>query len=161
MLRNSAIYQKIVTGHAVPDRVIDLGEHGKIPLVTVADTAFPKHPWLIKVFHEDTSDRKEKHFNKRLCSARVVCENAYSMLKGHFRILHKKTECRLLNLKYVVMTSVMLPNLCIDVSDPGLPRWRQEMSKNTNFIREQVEKREDINLSDANRSKIANWLWNN
>ena len=44
MLRNSATYQKIVTGHAVPDRVIDLGEHGKIPLLTtVGDTAFPNH----------------------------------------------------------------------------------------------------------------------
>ena len=51
MLRNS------VTGHAVPDRVIDLGEHGKIPLVTVGDTAFPKHAWLMKVFREDTSNR--------------------------------------------------------------------------------------------------------
>ena len=40
MPRNSAIYQKIVTGHATPDRVIDLGEHGKISLVTVGDTAF-------------------------------------------------------------------------------------------------------------------------
>ena len=35
------------------------------------------------------------------------------------------------------------------------------MLKNISFIREQVEKREDINLSDANRFKIANWLWNN
>ena len=93
MLRNSAIYQKIVTGHAVYDRAIDLGEHGKIPLVTVGDTAFPKHAWLIKVFREDTSDRREKYFNKKLCSAPVVCENAYGMLKGRFRILYKKTEC--------------------------------------------------------------------
>ena len=43
MLRNSAIYQKKFTGHTVPDRVINLGENGKIPLVTVGDTAFPKH----------------------------------------------------------------------------------------------------------------------
>ena len=35
------------------------------------------------------------------------------------------------------------------------------MLKNISFIREQVEKNEDINLSDANRSKISNWLWNN
>ena len=77
MLRNSAIYQKIVTGHAIPDRVINLGEHEKIPLVTVADTAFPKHAWLIKVFCEDTSDRREKYFNKKLCSAPVVCENGH------------------------------------------------------------------------------------
>ena len=40
MLRNSAIYRKIVTGHAIPDRVIDLGEHGKIPSVTVRDSFF-------------------------------------------------------------------------------------------------------------------------
>ena len=63
------------------------------------------------------------------------------VLKGRFPIFYKKTECRLFNLKYIVMASVML--------------------KNISFIREQVEKREDINLSDANRSKIANWLWNN
>ena len=31
MLRNSAIYQKTVTGQVIPDRVIDLGDHGKIP----------------------------------------------------------------------------------------------------------------------------------
>ena len=42
MLRNSAIYQKKFTGHTVPGRVINLGENGKIPLVTVGDTAFPK-----------------------------------------------------------------------------------------------------------------------
>ena len=43
MLRNSAIYQKNVTGHTIPDRVIDLGEHGKMLLVNVGDTGFPKH----------------------------------------------------------------------------------------------------------------------
>ena len=92
MLRNSAIYQKIVTGHAIPDRVIDLGKHGKIPFVTAGDNAFPEHAWLIKVFREDTSDRRQKYFNKKLCSARVVCENPYGMLNGRFRILYKKTE---------------------------------------------------------------------
>ena len=141
MLRNSAIYQKIVIGHAIPDRVIDLGEHGKIPLVAVGDTAFPKHACLIKVFREDTSDRREKYFNKKLCSARVVCENAYGMLKGRFRILYKKTECRLFNLKYIVMASVMLHNFCIDVNDPYLPRWRLHV-ENISLIREQAEKSE-------------------
>ena len=129
MLCNSAIYQKKFTGHTVPDRVINLGENGKIPLVTVGDTAFPKHAWLIKVFREDTSDRREKYFNKKLCSARIVCENAYGMLKGRFHILYKKTECRLFNLKYIVMASVMLHNLCIDVNDPFLLRWRLQVKK--------------------------------
>ena len=82
-------------------------------------------------------------------------ENAYDMLKGRFRTLYKRTECRLFNLKYIVMASVMLHNLCIDVNDPCLPRWRLHV-KNISLIREQVEKREDISISDADRSKIAN-----
>ena len=60
----------------------------------------------------------------------------------------------------IVMASVMLHNLCIDVNDSRLPRWRLHV-KNISLIREQVEKREDINLSNANRSEIGNWLWNN
>ena len=115
---------------------------------------------MIKVFREDTSDRSEKCFNKKLCSARVMCENAYGMLKGRFRILYKKAECRLFNLKCVVMASIMLHDLCMNVSDPYLPRWRL-LVKNISLIREQVEKREDINLSDSSHSKTANWLWNN
>ena len=66
MLRNSTVFQKIVTGHAIAERVIDLEEHGKILLVTVGDTAFRKHAWLIKVFREETSGRREKYFNKKL-----------------------------------------------------------------------------------------------
>ena len=54
----------------------------------------------------------------------------------------------------------MLHNLCIDINDPCLPRWHLHV-KNTSLIRDQVEKREDIDLSDANRSKVPNWLWNN
>ena len=82
------------------------------------------------------------------------------VLKGRFPIFYKKTECRLFNLKHIVMASVMLHNLCIDVNDPCLLRWHFHV-KDISFIRKQVEKREDINLSDANRFKIANWLWNN
>ena len=58
------------------------------------------------------------------------------------------------------MARVMLHNLCIDVNDLFLPCWCLHV-KNINLIREQVEKREYINLSDANHSEIANWLWNN
>ena len=66
----------------------------------------------------------------------------------------------LFNLKYIAIVNVMLHNLCIDVNDPCLPRCRLHV-KNTSLIRGQLEKREDIDLSDANCSKIVNWLWNN
>ena len=66
-------------------------------------------------------------------------------VKRRFRILYKKTECRLFNLKYIVMASVMLHNLCMDVDDPCLPHWGLHV-KNTSLIREQVEKQKTKNL---------------
>ena len=58
-----------------------------------------------------------------------MCESTYGMIKGCFRILYKKTEYRLFNLKYIATASIMLHNLCIDVNDPCLPRWRLHVKK--------------------------------
>ena len=44
-----------------------------------------------KGFREDKSDRRENYLNKKLSSARVVCENAYDMLKVRFLCCTKKT----------------------------------------------------------------------
>ena len=48
----------------------------------MGDTAFTRLEWLLKCFSEYTRDLKERYYNKKLCSARVVTENAYGMLKG-------------------------------------------------------------------------------
>ena len=70
-----------------------------------------KHAWLLKGYNEDSRDPKQRYFNTKLCSARVVTKNAYEMLKVIVRILYKKAECRLKKLKYIIMASVMLHNL--------------------------------------------------
>ena len=71
----------------------------EIPLVTIGDNAFPQHSLFLKAYKEDTKVDKERYFNKKLCSARVVTENCYGILKGRWRILHKNTERKLNNLK--------------------------------------------------------------
>ena len=153
-------YQTIISGNIISDKGITLGDFGNIPLVTIGDTAFPKHAWLLKDYNEDTRYRKQRYFNKKLCSARVVTQNAYGMLKRRFRILYKKTECRLKNQKYEIMACVMLHNLCISVRNPCLPRWRLQV-KQLGLMRKACERREDKNASESNRLKISNWLWNN
>ena len=95
-----------MNGSCIPDRKIKFGNQGNIPLVSIGDSAFPRYPWLLKGYNENTRDTKERYFNKRLCSARVVTENAYGMLKGRFRILYKQTECRMFNLKYIIMACI-------------------------------------------------------
>ena len=90
MLRTTSLYEKIISGNIIPDKGIALEDFGNIPLVTIGDTAFPKHAWLPKCYNGDTRDPKQIYFNTKLCSARVVTENTYGMLKGRFRILYKK-----------------------------------------------------------------------
>ena len=111
LLKESPIYSDIINGNVIPDRVVQLGDFGEIPLVTIGDSSFPNFSWLIKAYIEHTRDNQKKYFNKRLCGMWVVTENAYDMLKGHWRILFKKTECQLCNLCYIVMACIALHNL--------------------------------------------------
>ena len=106
ILLSRLLYETIISGNIIPDKGITLGDFENIPLVTTGDTAFPKHAWLLKDYNELTRYPKQRYLNKKLCSARVVTENAYDMLKRRFRILYKKTECRLKNQKYVMRLQV-------------------------------------------------------
>ena len=74
------MYHRILNGDVLPNRAMYLDGSGEIPLVTVGDSAFPRHPWLLKCYNEETRD-PQRYFNKKLCSARVVTENAYGMLR--------------------------------------------------------------------------------
>ena len=82
LLRYSTLFQEITLRNIIPNKGINLGDAGEITLVMIGDSAFPRLEWLIKGFNENTRNQKERCFNKKLCSARVVSENAYGMLKG-------------------------------------------------------------------------------
>ena len=158
LLKSASIYQEILSGSVIPDRKIALGDFGEIPLVTIGDSAFPRFSWLLKSYNENTTDKQQKYFNKKFFGARVVTENAYGMLKGRWRILFKRTECRLFNLKYITMACIALHNMCISVSDPCKPRWKLQL-KDLGLMKKHIKRTEDITESNLNRLKISNWLW--
>ena len=66
----------------MPDKVIRLSDFEEIPLVTIGDSTSPLYAWLLKMYNENTRDKQQKYFNKRLCGAMVVTENSYGMLTG-------------------------------------------------------------------------------
>ena len=64
------------------------------------------------------------------------------------------------NLRHVVMSCVMLHNLCIEYNDPCEPRWRLEVN-DLELFEKPLKSNSDINKSNLNRTKISNWLWIN
>ena len=159
LLRHTNVYKEIMDGKVLPNKVINLGDnYGEIPLVTIGDSAFPRFPWLLKAYRENTPDEKERYYNTKLHSARVVTENAYGMLKGRWRILYKKTEMKLYNLKYVVMACVMLHNLCIATNDPCNPRWKLSVEE-LELLSRTIKRSESKFESNKNAGIIKNWLW--
>ena len=160
LLRRSKIFHDIQAGNVLPNASIDLGEKiGKLPLTTVGDTAFPQFEWLIKAY-PNTKDPKKRYFNTKLCGARIVTENAYGMLKGRWRILHKKCDARLYNVKYIVMACVMLHNLCIGRKDPCKLRRKLRVEKIT-LVNRNLHRDEKKEKSRKVADKIADWLWTN
>ena len=93
MLRNTSLFKEIVDGNKLPKKSFNLEDMGEIPLLTIGDYAFPRFPWLIKAYTESPRmTQQQKYFNRKLCSARVVVENCYGMLKGRWRVLYKKNR---------------------------------------------------------------------
>ena len=104
------VFSEMQSGRAIPQQYLHLGEGlGEILLVTIGETAFPQFTWLLIAFPE-SKDPKKPYFNVKLCSARVVTENAYDMLKGRWRLIYKKCESKIHTVKYVVMAYVLLHN---------------------------------------------------
>ena len=91
LLRRASLFQQICRGEKIPNKTIILGDDiGEIPLLTIGDSAFSRFEWLIKRFNEQTRDSKERLLDTKLCSARVVTENPYGMLKSRWQIILKK-----------------------------------------------------------------------
>ena len=159
LLRKTRVFKDIVSNRAIPNRHINLGNgFGEIPLVTIGDSAFPRFPWLIKGYDEKSKNPKERYYNIRMRSARVVTENCYGMLKGRWRILYKQSEMRKHNLKYVIMACIMLHNLCIHLNDPCEPRWILSVAQ-LGLHEKDILRQESKKESSQTRDKIREWLW--
>ena len=104
-------------------------------------------PGLWKLTQIQHKNRKERYFNRKLISARVVSENAYGMLKGRCRFVYKKAECRRHNVKAVIMACInCTSHLCIVRSNHCLPPWQLRVER--------------LNLIESDKSSI-NWLRRN
>ena len=53
LFKSTKVFKSILDGKILPNKSINLGDKfGEEPFVTVGDSAFPRHAWLVKGFSE-------------------------------------------------------------------------------------------------------------
>ena len=117
---NSSLYAKGQQGTLVPNWTKCLNGVD-VPLCILGDPAYPSLPWLIKAYPQhDNMSREQKYFNYRQSRARMVVENAFGRLKGRWRCLLKRNDCRASNVLLMTTACVILHNLCEAFNDDCL-----------------------------------------
>ncbi|XP_062273057.1 uncharacterized protein LOC133978761 [Scomber scombrus] len=84
----------------------------------LGDPAYPMQRWLMKPFSDTgrlTPD--QQNFNYRVSSARSVVEMAFGRLKGRWRCLLKRNDCKLELCKTMALTCCVFHNICEEHGD--------------------------------------------
>lgn len=85
----------------------------KTNLHLISDAAFPLLTWIIKPYLiSNDMSLAQRNFNYRLSSARMTVENSFGRLKGRWRILLKRVDVSLGNMKNIIKACLILHNLC-------------------------------------------------
>ena len=84
----------------------------------IGDRAYPLQNWLMKPFPDTGRLSPEQHtYNYRLSSARSVVEMAFGRLKGRWRCLLKRNDCKLELSKLMTLTCCVFHNICEENGD--------------------------------------------
>ncbi|KAL2088075.1 hypothetical protein ACEWY4_016903 [Coilia grayii] len=84
----------------------------------IGDSAYPLLPQLMKPYRDnDHLTARQRGFNQRLHSARVVIEHAFGLLKGKFRRLNYLYMARVEDISRAVTACCILHNICIEPAD--------------------------------------------
>lgn len=95
IFENSAFYKESIQGRSLlPDKPLP-GSNDPVPHVLIGDEGFALKPYLMRPFPRAAAvqDQRKTNFNKRLCRARRVVENAFGILAQKWRVYLRPIEC--------------------------------------------------------------------
>ncbi|KAM4526269.1 uncharacterized protein V3H82_000654 isoform 2-T2 [Fundulus diaphanus] len=88
-----------------------------VPYVMVGDGAFPLKPYLMRPYPEHNLTDRKQIFNHRLSRARMVVENAFSILASRWRVLYRRINLQPTNVDSVVVAACILHNFLLEPRD--------------------------------------------
>ncbi|XP_047143521.2 uncharacterized protein LOC105848670 isoform X3 [Hydra vulgaris] len=122
ILQNSSL-KEILESNLFDKCCKELGD-SLVPLCLIGDSAFPLTRHLLKPYPENLElSEIQKNFNKILCGARRVVENAFGRVKARFRVICKRMECDINFATRIVNACVTLHNICEYYDDIIIIEW--------------------------------------
>ncbi|KAL2092906.1 hypothetical protein ACEWY4_012704 [Coilia grayii] len=117
VLKQSELWKRLGDGQILNMQKQTIAGH-EIGHFLIGDPAYPLQTWLMKPF-SDTGrlTQEQQRFNYKISSARSVVETAFGRLKGRWRCLMKRNDCKLEMVKKMVLTCCVLHNMCEDNGD--------------------------------------------
>ncbi|XP_019411082.1 PREDICTED: putative nuclease HARBI1 [Crocodylus porosus] len=112
MFRNSPLPCLMEKGHYAPNVEETVIHNVTIPLVILADAAYPLKPWLMKPYEGNVTNLQKPVFNTGLNSFRMGVECAFGQMKGRWRMLTRCLKMEQENIIAFVVAGCMLYNIC-------------------------------------------------
>lgn len=113
IFQSSNLWSKITYGQTIPDIGKDV-EGVNVPPLILCDSTFPFRSWLMKHYTSAVLTPSQQYYNYRLSRARMSIEEAYSELKGRWRVIQRKCESAQEEVRDNTLACIVLHNICID-----------------------------------------------
>lgn len=116
---DGGIFERSAMGHKfeaetfnVPKKKPLSENRNPTPHVLIGDEAFALKPYLMKPFpyRQAREDPRKEHYNKRLCRARRVVENAFGILAQKWRAYYRPLEVKKETVIKIVQATCVLHN---------------------------------------------------
>lgn len=132
-----------------------MGKTTVYPLI-LGDSAFPLQSWLMKPYTNAVLSKEQRNFNYRLSRARMVTEGAYGQMKGRWRVLLRKSESEVDQVKTTALACIVLHNICIDKGETLSKKLDLTLDPLTNERRDRATIRNRLQKRACNKIKNTN-----
>lgn len=107
---------RVLSMSFIHNKLRNICENGLFHLI--GDSAYPIRDYLLTPYRDyGNLTISQQRYNNKLCSTRVLIENAFGLLKARFRQLIRLDYHDVKKMSKFIISCCVLHNLCIDLQD--------------------------------------------
>lgn len=106
----------------------------ELPMVIVADEAFPLKPYIMRPYPGKNLTNEKIIYNYRLSRARRVSENAFGILQQKFRVFTRRLQGKPENITNIILATCVLHNFIRKSEGNYVTEYAQNHNKSSENV---------------------------